>query len=380
MGHSLTRLTAAGTAAGIMAILLASCGASTPTTVKATHVNQAGLKAAETATLAAEKLPTTRVPTSPVDMAKLKGKTVWIITSTLAVPFVASIANGAQTAAKLLGWHTILLNGNGLPADWSADVDEAVAEHVNAIISVAASPAEMVPAMAKAKAANIPVVDVLTAGIHQPLISGTYAHDSISFYASGELQADYVIWKSGGRADALILGDTEFPGEVRRVDGMIHAFKTLCPTCHYEVHNTLVADIATSLPAETQTLLRKDPSITWVLPTYDAQAEYVVPAIVQAGLQNRVKVVSSDAVPLNLNWVKERHVEIADVGEPDVWAGWAAVDEIGRAMLGLPAVQEYLPLRMFVPSNLKGVNTSNENALWGGDYVHAFERLWGVAS
>ena len=327
---------------------------------------------------AAKKLPTFTPPGSAVKMASLKGKNVWVLTSTLAVPFVADIAHGAQDGAKAAGWKTRLIDGKGNVTEWNRILAEAISQKVDAVISVASSPVVMKPQMAKAKAAGIPVVDVLTADQADPLVPGTFAHVSISFYTSGTLQADYVIWKSGGKANVLIFGDNEFPGEVTRVKGMKDEFKKLCPACKVTFQDTQVAKLGTALGQTAQTLLRRDPSIGWVLPTYDAQALYIVPAIKQAGLAKKVKVVSSDAVTSNLQWTAKSDVQIADVGEPDQWAGWASVDMIARAMLKMPRVAPGIPLRMFDATNLKGVNTADANQLFGGSYVKQYKTLWGM--
>jgi ribose transport system substrate-binding protein len=309
-------------------------------------------------------------------MAQLKGKHVWIITSTLTVPFVADIAKGTRQAAKLAGWKTQLIDGKGIVSEWNRALGEAIAQHADAVISIASSPELMKGQMKAAEAAHIPVIDVLTADQAAPLVPGTFAHVSISFYRSGELQADYAIAASKGTAHVLMFGDNEFPAEVTRIQGMEHEFKALCPACKYTFQDTQVGKLGTTLGPLVQTLLRRDPSINWVLPTYDAQALYVVPAIKQAGLQSRVKVVSSDAVPSNLDWVRQGNVEIADIGEPDVWTGWAAVDEMARAMLHMAPVNEQIPLRFFVPSNLQGVSSSNEDQLWGGSFRAQYEKLW----
>ena len=308
-----------------------------------------GVQTATAKIVAAKQLPKWKPPGSAIDMQSLKGKNVWVLTSTLTVPFVADIAKGTIEAAKVAGWKTKLLDGKGTVTEWSRIMAEAISEHADAIISIAASPVLMKPQMAKAKAAGIPVIDVLTADKAAPLVPGTFSHVSISFYGSGVLQADYAIMNSKGTAHVLILGDNEFPGEVTRVQGMQAEFKKLCPNCKTTFHDTQVGSLGTDLGPLTQTLLRKDPSITYVLPTYDAQAIYVVAAIKQAGLQNKVKVISSDAVTSNLDWTKVGNVQIADVGEPDVWTGWAAVDEMARGMLGKSAVDEGIPLPISTP-------------------------------
>jgi ribose transport system substrate-binding protein len=360
-----------------VAASLATAVVAAPIAARSDH-GVSGVDQARAKVLAAMKLPKFAQGGAPIPMSKLKGKNVWIMTSTLTVPFVADIAHGAQAGAKAAGWKTRLIDGKGNVTEWNRILAEAISQKVDAVISVASSPVVMKPQMAKAKQAGIPVVDVLTADQADPLVPGTFAHVSISFYTSGTLQADYVIWKSGGKADVLIFGDNEFPGEVTRVKGMKDEFRKLCPACKVTFQDTQVAKLGTSLGQTAQTLLRRDPKIDWVLPTYDAQALYIVPAIKQAGLADKVKVVSSDAVTSNLNWTKKSDVQVADIGEPDQWAGWASVDMIARAMLGQKRVDPAIPLRMFDATNLKGVNTANANQLFGGSYVKQYKTLWGM--
>jgi ribose transport system substrate-binding protein len=336
-----------------------------------------GVATAQAAVDKAMEMPSFVAPGAGFDMTKLKGKHIWIITSTLTVPFVATIAHGVETAAKAAGIQTTLFDGKGQVTEWNRGMTQAVSQNADGIVTVGASPELMKGPTAQALKAKIPVVDTLTADKTAPLVPGTFAHVSISFYQSGQLQADYVIAKSNGDAHVLILGDNEFPGEVSRVEGMQHEFSTLCPKCVVTVQDTQVANLGTQLGQLTQTLLRRDPAIGWVLPTYDAQAIYVVPAIKQANFDRPVSVVSSDAVPSNLDWVRQGNVQVADVGEPETWAGYAALDEVARGMLGMPAVDEQIPLRLFTADNLKGIS-NDENALFGGDFASAYMKLWGL--
>jgi ribose transport system substrate-binding protein len=325
----------------------------------------------------AEAMPQFVAPGQGFDIGKLKGKHVWIITSTLAVPFVATIAHGVEAAAKEAGLATTLFDGKGEVTEWNRGMSQAIDQHADGVVTVGASPELMKGPTGAALIAKIPVVDTLTADLSAPLVPGTYAHVSISFYHSGQLQADYAIARSNAKAHVLILGDNEFPGEVSRVQGMRHEFETLCPACKVTVQDTQVANLGVKLGQLTQTLLRRDPDISVVLPTYDAQGIYVVPAIKAANLSAPVEVVGSDAVTSNLDWIRQGNVQVADVGEPDVWAGWAAVDEIARGMLGLPSVEEGIPLRLFVADNLKAMS-NDENALFGGDFVAQYRKLWGL--
>lgn len=386
LAPDLPRRVCLGVTAVAVGTTLAACGSTNPSS-PAGAKGDGGTSAASApgraeAQAAVEKAKATPAfqPNAPVDMKKLSGKRITVLASTLAVPFVANIAKGAKEAAAEVGWKATVVDGKGSVTEWSRVVNQAVSQKVDGIVTVGASPAQMKPAVAAAKAAGIPVVDTLTADqTRDPLVPGTFAHTSISFYDSGRLQADYVIARAAPDTHVLIFSDNEFPGEVTRVQGMREEFAKLCPDCELTVQDTQVATIGTELQRTTQTLLRRDPKIGWVLPTYDAQGIYVVPGIKSAGLAAKVKVVGSDAVSANLDLVAKNDVQVADVGEPDVWSGWAGVDMMGRALAGQDPVEPNIPLRLFDSSNLAGVDTKDTNALFGSSFRDEYHKVWGLA-
>lgn len=369
-------------AAAVMSFgLLTACshvgtdGNSSETKASGQTANQ---KAAAAKITAASVMPVFTANPS-FDMGSLAGKKVLILTSTNAVPFVANIAKGAAEAAAAVGWTTSTVDGKGSVTEWSRVINQAVSQKVDGIITVGASPSQFKPAVAAAKAAGIPLVDVLTADQEKdPLIDGTFSHVSISFYDSGALQADYVIANGTPDAHVLVLGDNEFPGEVTRVQGMKDEFAKLCPKCSVTVQDTQVANLGTTLQTTTQTLLRRDPKIKWVLPTYDGQGLYVVAGIKAAGLASSVKVVGSDAVASNLELIKKGDVQVADVGEPDIQSGWAGVDMLGRALAGQPVVKPNIPLRVFTKDNLQGIDTNDTSALFGDTFRADYKKVWGI--
>ena len=80
----------------------------------------------------------------------------------------------------------------------------------------------------------------------------------------------------------------------------------MCPDCVVTVEDTQVANLGVKLGQQVQTLLRRNPDVNFVLPTYDAQGIYVVPAIKAANFSNPIEVIGSDAVPSNLDWIRAR--------------------------------------------------------------------------
>jgi ribose transport system substrate-binding protein len=361
--------------------LLASAAYASPQT-SATQSGSAGpgWQKAKQNYLAATKVPGFINPGPSVDASSLKGKKLWIVLGNGGVPFIVAIANGAKDAATALGMSVKIVDGHGQPANWNRAMQQAVAQNAAGIITTGAPPPLFKAQVAAAAKKHIPVVDTLDLDQTDPLTPGLFAEASISFAKSGALQADYVIAQQKGKAThVLILSDNEFPSEVKRVKGMKAEFKKLAPNISVTVHDVLVSKLATDIPSVTQTELRRDSKIEWVLPTYDAQAVYVVPAIKQANLANKVKVVSSDNVSSNLDWVAKSEVQVFDVGPPDHWIGWAGMDNVVRGILGKPAVKNaHIPLRVFLPSNLKGVDTSNEDALYGAKFRDNYKKLWGI--
>ena len=368
-------------ATALTATLLSACshvGADTSPTTGGSASLTANQKTAAAKIKAAQTAPVFTANPS-FDMGKLTGKNVLILTSTNAVPFVANIAKGAADAAAAVGWTSNTVDGKGSVTEWSRVINQAVAQKVDGIITVGASPSQFKPAVSAAKAAGIPLVDVLTADQDKdPLVDGTFSHVSISFYDSGALQADYVIANGTPDAHVLVFGDNEFPGEVTRVQGMKDEFAKLCPKCTVTVQDTQVANIGTTLQTTTQTLLRRDPKIKWVLPTFDGQGLYVVAGIKAAGLASSVKVVGSDAVSSNLDLIVKGDVQVADVGEPDIQSGWAGVDMLGRALSGGSPVKPNIPLRVFTKDNLQGLDTSDTGALFGDTFEADYKKVWGL--
>ena len=70
----------------------------------------------------------------------------------------------------------------------------------------------------------------------------------------------------------------------------------------------------------------------------------------------------------------------ADVGSPNEWFGYSTADQVLRVLSGnRPVSSENNPLRLFVPSNIKGLNLKSESPAWYGNvnFVNRYNRLWG---
>ncbi len=183
-------------------------------------------------------------------------------------------------------------------------------------------------ALAQAKKANIPVVDAFdlsspSAPLSPPGLSGE--HDG-RLRARRACLGDYIVAHVGSTSPhVLVFGDSSFPSVASITGGAVSEVKKLLPNSTIISKNVPVGQIATQLGDLTQSSLRADPDIKWVVAGYDAEAICIVPAIQQAGLAGKVNVVGHDAVPQNLKWVQTSHIQMFDVGDPTGWGGWSGI-------------------------------------------------------
>jgi ribose transport system substrate-binding protein len=355
--------------------LTAGCAATATVPNRAGASNSADVGKAKAIVAAAEMVPKFIGPGSSVNGAALRGKTVWIVSAGQAVPFNVSIVNGVKAACAALGCKTVVFDGQESLPQWGRGVSEAVAAKASAIIMPSISPSLVTSEVEQAVTDNIPVVDLFSETQSAPVSAGAFAHVSISYVQSGRIQAAYVVAASKGNAGVIAIADNEFPSEVARVNGgIVPELHSLCSKCSVNVVEQAAGTMQSDLGSKISSALAAHPGADYIMAAYDAQVTYALPGIVQAGEAHTVKVVGADAV--NLSQVRAKGEEVADVGEPLVWAGWGAVDEVLRALKGRPAADEHIPMRLFVATNIG--SSLSESALFGGSYKSHYLKLWGV--
>jgi ribose transport system substrate-binding protein len=126
----------------------------------------------------------------------------------------------------------------------------------------------------------------------------------------------------------------------------------------------------------------QDPSVNYLFPLYDNEVSFVSPAVIEAGAQERVGVVSFNATPGIVEALADPNEPLAaDVGSPPVWTGWAFADQAFRILAGgKPITDEKLPYRLFTKENSAEINFEEPEEKWYGaaDFKGGYEELWGL--
>jgi ribose transport system substrate-binding protein len=365
----------------LVALVGAGCGSTTNDSASgsgdaSTGSSSQGLEKAKELVSAAKKPMKLTLPTSPVDMSKLAGKTIWVILPSLQIPYVQSQAASYKAAAAASGLKVKLFDGQGNVSLFNQGVATAVSQKASGIVLQGVSPDLVKGPLAQAKAAGIPVVDVFNRGPDTPLpatVSGQVTRD---YAAAGRLMADFVTADSGGHADLVVLTWGIYTIYQQMVPAFQAELKTVCPQCKIEaVDSVSPAAPEPELQSTVSTLLRRFPNVKYVVPVSDSLAIEMVSTVAAVP---GVKIVSADGIPQSFAMIRGNGPEVASVAGPPVETiGWSVLDQMARILLKQPLSPEdtSLPQQLFVKANLGSANPYPEFS----NYQQKYKELWGRA-
>ena len=371
----------------VVCALAAGCGS----VGKAEHVPDAGtatrLAAARAQIDRFRAMPAFVAPGPAFDaVSRLRGKTIFEIPITSAVPFIAAVEGGMRQAAARVGAHLVTYPNQGNPSEWAQGIRTAIAEHADAITLLAQDPRLLAPQIAEAMHAGIPVVVARTTGEGESCqtdASGRpYGSACVAgrFEQAGRLEADWVTVASGGRADVLVVTSNDARSTVPLTRGLMDEFRVRCPACDLRFVDVPIPRWATQLRGEVQSALVRDPGLDYVIPIYDSMSQYVVSAIKAQSASSRVRIATFNGTPFVLRLLEDGDVVRMDAGEDLAWVGWAMMDQTFRVVAGVPPVRsEHTAIRVFDDGDVRQAGTPPRvDQGYGNPYVAGYERLWGA--
>lgn len=309
----------------------------------------------------------------------LPGVKVALITCDQNAEGCARPARAQQEAAKLLGWKTVLFDGQGNPAKQLAAINAAVDGDFDAIILDLVDTRVTQEGIQRAIKADIPMISVANLN-NVPDSIPDVSHDWV---LTGELAAEYMIAKSNGHVNALILLDNEFEvvknGEYKGIMSVLED-ETRCPDCKTTVRQFQIANLETQPGSHAVAALQQDPTINWVW-CFDACMSRVATQVLASGIQTEAKGIGMNANAQNLQLIKDDQFQVMSVANPYQWEAWAAIDNLNRLLHGEPVVDQHIPVRIFDKSNVGELPADEVASGWNGgiDYQAEFKKLWGVS-
>jgi ribose transport system substrate-binding protein len=345
-----------------------------------------GVTAARAFVAAAMKTPTWQGPTTPIDISKAKGKTVYFVNLTEAIPALHewSVVLGQQLQAA--GLKTQDCDGKGSPNGITTCLQQALANHPAAIVGLALDNEFIASYIAKAKAAGIPFITGQTGHTGIPTSPpGRVAEVTFDYTQVGRILGAWFASDSNCTSSPQIITTTSSrEPSAAEVSGIQSSLKKYCPGLKQRsVQNVLIPDWATKLPTVTRSDLLADKTLKYILPLYDGMTLYMNPAINQMHRGSSVRMGSFNATPVVMQTeVAKSSPLIADVGGANQWYGVALADEVLRVLTGMkPVANEHVPLRLFTPANIKSINVKKDESTWYGKInpICNYHKLWGIS-
>jgi ribose transport system substrate-binding protein len=375
----------------VLSVVVAGCssGSGTAGTAASGSAAAGGAPAAVTATLNKYlAVPAFTAPGPAVDVAKLRGKSIFVIPIE-ETPFTQAVEAGEQAAAKAAGIKMTIYPNEGEVSQWVQGMQTAIAQKAALIIlDTAPDPRQLQPQIAAAKAAGIPVLVTHFYDVSMPgppacagCAAGVTAVVKAPISVAGAAEADWIIGDSHGKANVLIVG----LNGLLPVPGMVAAakaqFSQYCPGCKVTTTAINLSQLSTAGAfTQVSSALVQDPSINYVDPLFDASVPGTLASIEAAGKASQIRVVSFNGSSFALKDVASGSSPlVADVAEPDTWVGYSNMDQAFRIMAGMPEVQENTPIRIFDSSNIGQAGGGPDySSGYGNAYITGYYSLWGL--
>lgn len=343
----------------------------------------AGVAHAKTEIAAYSSLPKFVPPGPAFDAKKLMhGKTIYSIPLNSSDQFDQVLEDGMEAVAKEVGFKLDVYNNPGQTSAWVAGMDAAINAHANLIDLLSGNnPLSVSPQIAAAKKAGIPTVASDAYSLGQKADPAVDTVD-VPYGEAAKLMADWAIVNSDGHANALIIESSDAISSPFMLSSELAEFKQYCPDCKVSWINVPVADWASETESQVESKLTADPNLDYILPVYDSQSQFIVPAIETAGKVGKVHIISYDGTPFVLKMMETGNIVQMDVGEDLDWVSKAIMDDEMRIVGKLPPVaNEHTPLYIFTKKNVATAGTPPKNSTgYGTTYIKGYDKIWELGS
>lgn len=340
-----------------------------------------GVTAAREAVDAAKAMPEFKAPGPAFDASGASGNTVFWLSVDNSIPIMQTLGDAIEEAGREVGVSVVNFDGKGSATEFNRGMEQAISRKVDVIILESVSSELLAAPIRRAKAQGIKVIASTERDESVPALNeDADAVTSFKYKEAGELMANWAIADSGGEANVVAIQSSDVVNGQDVRAGMEEQFQKNCPDCEVEFIETQIPDWASRLGTLTRSQLTQNPDVDYVIPFYDGMAQFVAPAVRQAGAAERVKIVSFNATPVIMQMLKRGEIVAADVGGANDWLAWAEMDQALRLMVGEePVANTQVPLRLFDDGNIDSIDLEADEATWYGTaFKDEYRKLWGV--
>jgi ribose transport system substrate-binding protein len=317
--------------------------------------------------------------TQPLPKAPAKGtKLGWLEGN---FESITVITPGFEKAAKALGWDLVKFSYDpGNPPTANSAMQQAVQAGVNYIAITGIDSQVFGEALASAKAANIPVVEMDIAAEKDAASKGILACVACDAMVTqwGQLMSDWIIADSGGNANVVYVNIPEFTSLSAEQQAVKDTFKNDCSKCKVDVLNSTIASFgAGTIAQEITSYIQSHPDVNYIYFGFGQMARGARDSMDAGGIGKNVKIVTADPDKVNAQNIIDGK-ESAGILLPVEGHAWYAVDAMTRHSTGADVnttIDAPMPTQIWTKDNIV-----KPAQIWNGPtgYEDQFKTLWQV--
>jgi ribose transport system substrate-binding protein len=371
--------------AGLLA-LAAGCGGGTSTSntnaTSAPKTDAAYLQMAKeyVAQVTAPGTPWTGPTTGPMAQPK---KLIVYVSSDQRNGGPQGAGDGAQEAAKAIGWDFRILDGQGSVQGRTTALNQAIALKPDGVILGNVDTQEQAPVIRRAAMLGIKMVGwhigPTPGPVNDPPVFTNVTTDPREV---AKAAAMYAIVDSGGTANVIHFKDSNTTISTAKTNASEEVIKGCAGCSVLETEDTPMGDLANRMPSLTTSLLTKYGNRwTYAIAVNDLYFDFSAPSLQAAGVDAANgyprQISSGDGSVTAFQRIRQRRYQIGTVAEPLHLQGWMCIDELNRAFAGQPPSGFVPPPHLFIASNLDRDGGPNNFYEPENGYRDIYRKIWG---
>jgi ribose transport system substrate-binding protein len=291
--------------------------------------------------------------------------------------------DGAQDAAKAIGWDFRILDGQGSVQGRTTALNQAIALKPDGIILGNVDTQEQAPVIRRAAMLGIKMVGWHIGPVPGPVTDPpVFTNVTTDPREVAKAAAMYAIVDSNGTANVIHFKDSITTISTAKTNASEEVIKG-CAGCRVlETEDTPMGDLANRMPSLTTSLLTKyGKQWTYAIAVNDLYFDFSAPSLQAAGVDPTSgyprQISSGDGSVTAFQRIRQRRYQIGTVAEPLHLQGWMCIDELNRAFAGQPTSGFVPPPHLFIASNLDRDGGPNNVYEPENGYKDVYRKIWG---
>ena len=291
--------------------------------------------------------------------------------------------DGAQDAAKAIGWDFRILDGQGSVQGRTTALNQAIALKPDGIILGNVDTQEQAPVIRRAAMLGIKMVGWHIGPTPGPVTDPpVFTNVTTDPREVAKAAAFYAVVDSNGTANVILFKDSITTISTAKTDASAEVIRG-CAGCKVlEIQDTPMGDLANRMPSLTTSLLTKyGMQWTYSIAVNDLYFDFSAPSLQSASVDAASgyprQISSGDGSVTAFQRIRQKRYQIGTVAEPLRLQGWMTIDELNRAFAGQPPSGFVPPPHLFVASNIERDGGPNNAYEPENGYKDIYRKIWG---